>query len=253
VRVSAHDALGFSTHSFAQQTAALIRKVRMKAKGWSDDRQTIRVLQRHLRSNSICIDVGAHTGKILKQMQRFAPDASHYAFEPLPHLAEKLKQRFPTTTVLNCALGDVSGMADFKFVRNASAYSGLRERAYDRADPIIETILVQVARLDEIIPANVMISLIKLDIEGGEYHAMLGAAKTIIRTHPVIIFEASDKSSSYYGVSPDMLYEIVTLRFGLYLSTMKRWLSNGPPLAPTEFKAIYNTTGYFMAYPGSLG
>ena len=248
--MSVHDAIGPSAHSFARQAAALVRKFDMRAKGLSDDRQTIRVLKGHLRSNSVCVDAGAHTGKILMQMQRLAPKASHYAFEPLPHLAAKLKQRFPTTNILDCALSNFSGTTDFRFVLNAPAYSGLRERAYDRADTVIQTILVQVVRLDDIIPKNVTVDLIKLDIEGGEYHAMLGAADTIIRSRPVIIFEASDKSSAYYGVSSEMLYEIITRKFGLNLSTMKRWLNNERPLAQAEFQAAYNATGYFLAYPG---
>jgi FkbM family methyltransferase len=188
-------------------------------------------------------------GKILKRIQQVAPKASHYAFEPLPHLAAELKQRFPTTTILDIALSNVSGTTEFKFVVNAPGYSGLRERAYDRVDPDIRIILVKVARLDDIIPQNVTIALIKLDIEGGEYHAMLGGIETIIRCHPVIIFEASDKSSAYYNISSEMLYELVIHKFGLKLSTMKRWLNNEDSLTQTEFQTIYNTTGYFIAYP----
>ena len=121
--MSVHDAIGPSAHSFARQAAALMRKIRMRAKGLSDDRQTIRVLKGHLRSNSVCVDAGAHTGKILMQM----------------HLAAKLKQRFPTTNILDCSLSNFSGTTDFRFVLNAPAYSGLRERAYDRADTVIQT------------------------------------------------------------------------------------------------------------------
>jgi hypothetical protein len=114
----------------------------------------------------------------------------------------------------------------------------LRQRAYDRVDAVIQTISVQVARLDDIIPQSVTVALIKLDIEGGEYHAMLGAAETIIRSQPIIIFEASDKSSAYYNVSPEMLFKITTVNFGLNLSTMKRWLTNDPPLVQDEFQAF---------------
>jgi hypothetical protein len=46
-----------------------------------------------------------------------------------------------------------------------------------------------------------------------------------------------------------MLHEIVTTKFGLNLSTMKRRLNNEQGLALPEFKAIYNMTGYFIAYP----
>jgi FkbM family methyltransferase len=105
----------------------------------------------------------------------------------------ELRRKFPTANVLDCALSNFSGTSDFSFVLNAPAYSGLRQRAYDRVDPVIETTRVQVARLDDTIPRNVTVALIKLDIEGGEYHAMLGAAETIIRSRPIIISEASDK------------------------------------------------------------
>jgi hypothetical protein len=59
--ISVPTTIGASAGSSAKHAAALLRKIRMRAKGWSDDRQTTRVLKRHLRSDSICVDVGAHT------------------------------------------------------------------------------------------------------------------------------------------------------------------------------------------------
>jgi Methyltransferase FkbM domain len=89
-----------------------------------------------------------------------------------------------------------------------------------------------------------------MDIEGGEYHTMLGGVKTITRSRPVIIFEASDKSTAYYGVSPEMIYDLITQKLELNLSTMRRWLHNEQPFAQAEFLAAYNTMPNFIAYPG---
>jgi hypothetical protein len=61
--LSAHETPNTPAHAFLRQVAAATRKLRMRAKGWSDDRQTIKVLQRHLRPDSICVDVGAHKGQ----------------------------------------------------------------------------------------------------------------------------------------------------------------------------------------------
>jgi FkbM family methyltransferase len=241
-----HDVVG----PFTQKAAALTRKIRMMARSRLGDRQITMVLQRHLRPDSICIDIGAHTGKILRRMCRYAPEQRHFAFEPLPHLAAALRQKFPSAIVVECALSDHSGTDRFLHVRNAEAYSGLRERAYDRPDPILATIVVKVARLDDIIPPDVQVTLIKMDIEGGEYHTMLGGVKTITRSRPVIIFEASDKSTAHYGVSPEMLYDLITLKLELNLSTMRRWLHNEQPFAQAEFSAAYNTMPNFIAYPG---
>ena len=63
-------------------------------------------MQRVLSKHSNCIDVGCNTGDFLKQMLKFAPLGYHYAFEPIPRLATKLKKRFPNTDVKNVALSN---------------------------------------------------------------------------------------------------------------------------------------------------
>jgi FkbM family methyltransferase len=142
----------------------------------SYDEQMVEVMARVLKRDSSCIDVGAHTGDVLREMVKLAPRGRHHAFEALPHLAERLRLKFPDVTVHELAVADCSGQAEFLHVENAPAYSGLRERVYDSPDPIITPIRVSVATLDETIPSEQQIAFVKIDVEGGEYHVIKGAA-----------------------------------------------------------------------------
>jgi FkbM family methyltransferase len=214
------------------------------------DTQMFQVMAQSLRPDSICVDVGASVGDILKRIQAAAPEGRHFAIEALPHLAEALESDFSNVRVFSCALSDSTGQAPFHFVRNRSAFSGLRRRTYDFGYPAeVEEIRVQTKRLDDLIPEDVQVDFIKMDIEGGEYHAMLGGAKTILRCRPMIVFEASGRSTGHYGVSPEMIHDLIVRDFRLELSTMERWLSDELPFSREAFATAYQKDFYFIAYP----
>jgi len=213
--------------------------------------QTIEVMFRVLRRDSNCIDLGAHLGDILHHMINISPRGRHYAFEPLPHLAQKLIESFPQVIVHQAAVSDRSGESEFLFVENDPAYSGLRRRLYDRPDPKITPIRVRVVTLDEMIPPDEKIAFIKIDIEGGEFHAMRGGIDTIRRCKPVIVFEGSSRSTGLYGVKPDDLYLYLEEVLEYDLSTMERWLQRKPPYNREEFEENWKHGDeyYFIAVP----
>lgn len=215
------------------------------------DRQTVDVMRRVLRPDSSCIDIGAHIGDILWHMVAIAPAGTHHAFEPLPHFAEGLRKRFPGVWVHQVAASDSSGEAEFQYVENDPGYSGLRRRVYDRPDPRVLTIRVSVATVDEVIPLSQAVAFMKIDIEGGEYHALKGAVSTIRRCRPVIVFEAGSASTGQYDVTPADLYDLVTTTLGCELSTMRRWLRKEPAMALQEFCHNWDNGPdfYFIATP----
>jgi FkbM family methyltransferase len=206
---------------------------------------------RVLRRNSNCIDLGAHLGDILHHIINISPWGRHYAFEPLPQLAQKLTESFPQVIVHQAAVSDRSGESEFQFVENDPAYSGLRHRLYNRPDTKITPICVRVVTLDEMIPPNEKIAFIKIDIEGGEFHAMRGGMETIRRCKPVIVFEAGSRSTGLYGVKPDELYSLVEQDLEYDLSTMERSLQRKPPYNRAEFEENWNhgQEYYFIATP----
>lgn len=215
------------------------------------DRQTVEVMRRVLRPDASGIDVGAHVGAILQHLVAIAPTGTHHAFEALPHLAAELRVRFPGVRVHQVAVSDSNGEAEFQHVENDPAYSGLRRRVYDRPDPQVTTIRVKVVTLDDVVPIEQPIAFIKIDIEGGEYHAIKGAMQTIKRWHPVIVFEAGKNSTGQYGVTPLELYSLITQSFGYELSTMSRWTAQERPYTLEEFCDNWNTGPdyYFIATP----
>lgn len=215
------------------------------------DRRTVALMTQLLDVDSCCVDVGAHRGDILQHMLRLAPAGRHYAVEPLPQLAEELRQRYPRARIHEVAVCDRSGTADYCFVENAPAYSGLRPRLYDRPDPILRTLSVSTTTLDAILADEPKIAFLKLDIEGGEYHALLGGAETIRRTRPVIVFEAGSRSTGQYGVSADDLYRLVTGDFGYQLTTLQRHAQGVTPFTAAEFSGNWERGPdyFFLAYP----
>ncbi|NJK82522.1 MAG: FkbM family methyltransferase [Saprospiraceae bacterium] len=134
------------------------------------DLLTVKVIRKTCSTSSNCIDVGCHTGDILTTILRFAPKGQHYCFEPLPHLYEELVSKFPS----NChfykvGLSDQVGTASFNYVVTNPAYSGFRSREYARNYEKEEVITVQTDLLDNVIPENVKIDFIKVDVEGQKW------------------------------------------------------------------------------------
>jgi FkbM family methyltransferase len=215
------------------------------------DRETVLIMRRVLRRDSTGIDVGAHEGTILRRMLEIAPAGTHFAFEPLPHLAAGLRAAFPGVRVHETALGNRAGTAEFVYVESAPAYSGLRRRIYDQPDPVLKPIEVKVSRLDDVIPQAQPVAFLKLDIEGGEYDALQGGVETIRRCRPFLVFEAGAKSSGQYGVGPHDVYRLVSERLDYRLSTMQRWLAGEPPWSEAEFVRNWcdGPEFYFAAHP----
>jgi FkbM family methyltransferase len=141
-----------------------------------------RIYNRVIKSDSNCIDIGCHKGEILDQFLKFAPRGSHFAFEPIPAMFQKLQEKYshhPNVHLFDCALSDHTGSATFQYVSNAPAYSGLRQRRYDISAPQIIPIDVKLNRLDDVIPENVSVGLIKIDVEGAEYEVLMGGKNNI--------------------------------------------------------------------------
>lgn len=217
------------------------------------DRLTRSILKNYLMKDSNCIDVGCHKGEILDLILHYAPEGKHYAFEPIPYLYSELKNKYDfKVKVFPYALSDYSGETTFQLVKNAPAYSGIKRRRYDISNPIIEEIKVDLKTLDEIIPFNEKIHLIKIDVEGGEFGVLKGAKNLLKMNKPIIIFECGKGASDYYGTSPLDLYNFISIEIGLKIYTLQSFIQNKQPINEDEFENYYNTNEeyYFIASAG---
>jgi len=218
------------------------------------DRATQKIIRQILKKDSHCVDVGAHKGEILQLIYQCAPDGQHLAIEPIPHLAEGLRQKFGHTTcrIIQAALSNYQGSTTFNLVRNAEAYSGLRKREYAVAEPAIESIPVQVYCLDELWDFSLRPTLLKLDIEGGEFDALQGASKLIRQFRPYVIFEFGLGSAEFYDSKPADMFDFFTEnRMGL--AVLDQWYPDSPSLEKSDFIRHFQekTAYYFIAFPQS--
>ena len=215
------------------------------------DLQTSQVMARVLSADSNCLDIGAHTGAILRAMLQHANKGRHVAFEPLPHLAAQLRRDFPDVDVCEVALSDVAGSATFQYVVTNPGYSGLRRRHYDRPNEQLQTITVATGRLDDLVPADRPIRLVKIDVEGGELQVILGGLTLLARCRPFVLFEHGKGAADHYGTTPAAVHEALVGQCGLHINLMERWLAGQPPLKRSEFIEHFNRGRdfYFLAHP----
>ncbi|RYD57636.1 MAG: FkbM family methyltransferase [Sphingobacteriales bacterium] len=216
------------------------------------DKQTKKIIARVCKADSNCIDVGAHKGEVLDIMLKHAPNGMHHAFEPIPDLYTKLASKYGSNKhcrVYDLALNNEKGTATFNYVVSNPSYSGLIKRKYDRPDEQDTQITVKTELLDDALPADVKIDLIKIDVEGGELRVLEGARQTLKRNKPVVIFEHGLGASDFYGSTPDKVYKLME-DCGLKISRMKDWLDGKNHLSLSEFETIYKNGSdyYFIAH-----
>lgn len=185
-----------------------------------------------LAHDSNCIDVGASYGVFLKDIVHMSPLGSHLAFEPIPDLYEGLVSRFPSVDVRRVALSDECGEATFNWLPEAQGLSGLTRDKYAVTEKGQE-ITVRTELLDEQLPPGYAPSLIKIDVEGGEYAVLRGGQKTLARYKPVLVIEYPRRGTPVPGISREDLYDFLVSEIGYRMFDM---FGHGP-LSRSEFGA----------------
>lgn len=199
------------------------------------------VLAATLESDSNCIDVGAATGDFVADMMRLAPSAHHIAYEPVPELFERLKQRFPDLDARNTAVSDVSGEATFTRVQNAPGWSSLRD--YDDIGGADKQVIpVRTVRLDDDLPTDFVPKCIKIDVNGAELGVFLGALETLKRHRPYVLFEHGRAARSY-GTTPSMIFDVLCSRCDLRIFE----LDGRGPLTEASFCEAVESRWNFLA------
>ncbi len=232
----------------------LIRKILLflhldLTKNLEYDRLTLKIFKSHLKPNSNCIDVGCHKGEILEEILKLAPNGKHYAFEPIPDMFQKLELKFKNKVSLhNLALADQEGETTFNYVKNAPAYSGIKQRKYAVENPEIEKINVKLNKLDNLIPSETKIDMIKIDVEGAEFGVLKGAQELIKRDRPLILFEFGLGASDFYGTEPSDIFNLFQ-DCGMRIYKLKDHLSGQEAIELKDFEQIYkaNKEYYFVA------
>ena len=159
------------------------------------------------------LDIGAHLGR---HTVRFAdlvgPRGRIIAFEPLPHLAYRLRaelEGFECRGSASWRSANVSGRSSFVHVENSPGESGLERCLQSFAHPIRSTIVgCDASTVDEQCARLTELHYIKMDIEGGEIDCLRGARETIGRFRPLISVEYGAEAYTGYGHTSETLYRL---------------------------------------------
>ncbi|MGZ5191967.1 MAG: FkbM family methyltransferase [Flavisolibacter sp.] len=250
-----HDAVPDCVKIFLKQSAYclyLLSEQLFKGPFNKYDFQAITIFRKHLKHDSNCVDIGANVGHILREIIKAAPDGKHIAFEPIPGLFNHLQKKYGSKVKLyNCALSDQEGQAEFHYYRDSPALSGFKERKKLGEYNILK-LIVETKTLDNIIPLDRPIDLIKIDVEGAELTVLQGAIETLKRNKPIVLFEFGVGGVDEYDATPEQFFDLFN-ECGLSLSLMEYFLQGRKPFIKEEFCGqFYKHYNYFyIAYDAS--
>ena len=157
-----------------------------------------------LKPGDLAVDCGASGGLHTFPMSKLVGSSGRVvAVEAIPDLAAGLAQRgFPNVDVKATAIGAAAGRASFSMVRDNVGYSGLQQRRDLPGDLAgsVDVIDVPVATLDSLLADRKQrVRFVKMDLEGGEFHALKGAT-SVLRDRPLVIFEnGRESAANLYG------------------------------------------------------
>jgi FkbM family methyltransferase len=217
------------------------------------DRLTIEIMQKVLRPESNCVDVGCHAGAILDEMLRLSPAGQHFAFEPLPDLAAKLRQRYagrPNIAFHELALSNTAGRATFHANRDHPGMSGLERRDYVSDQDTVELIEVRTDRLDAQLPPDFRVDFMKIDVEGAESLVFEGGLESLARSRPVVVFEHGVASRDYYRAGSGVVFDLLA-GVSLRVSCLEEFARGGAALTREQFirQVESGLDFYFVAHP----
>lgn len=173
-----------------------------------------------LPQKEIFIDCGAFTGDTLKHFidvfdstveKIYAFECSKKQLEELDTFVNQLKnrKRCPEIVVMPFGVSDRDEMMEFYYTKNPGACfitqnrSDAKDSLYDSSKDYIKTVT-----LDQVIPENEKITLIKMDIEGSEYRALIGAKRIIKKYKPRLAISIYHSGEDYYKI-PLLIKEMV--------------------------------------------
>jgi FkbM family methyltransferase len=182
-----------------------------------------------LQPGAVALDIGANVGWHTLLMARLVGAGGHVlAVEANPSVRDRLQRnldlnRFRQVEVVPCAIADSEGTFEFHGPAADDPDSGNGHLVGPNGPVRAETMRVEARRLDAIAAHLDRIDLIKIDIEGFEWPALRGGAKSIATFRPHIIFEYNAEYAGRGGGSPGVLQQFFDLHDYRLFALEREW------------------------------
>jgi FkbM family methyltransferase len=191
-----------------------------------------------LRTGDLFVDVGANGGAYTvlasaeKKAHTISIEAATDIFEGLLKNIE-VNQIQNLVEALNVAVSDKEGMVPF-----TSADHATNRILYETRDDIVQ---IKATTLDNILNSRVPV-LMKLDIEGHEHNALLGATNTLASLNCKALVIEFSNTGEYYGYGNIATHQLLT-GYGFkpykYNYQKKQLIAFDPLATHFEFNMIY--------------
>ena len=199
---------------------------------------------RHPNKPWTLVDVGANEGEFSAAAARLVKLDGVHAFEPQPTCHPPLSQvlkNIPNSHLHPSAVGAEPGEIELLCTANSKLASVLKPNdeianGYENGDFDVERrIKVPLVRLDDVIPSDGNIGLLKIDVQGYELPVLKGAARTLRRTF-ALLMEVNYVAHYGGGAAFDDLHEAVRqYGFRTYGVSAPYFGPNGPLWADAMF------------------
>ena len=181
--------------------------------------ETMILFENYIKSGMRVAEVGGHIGYITQYFSKLVGSKGQVTvFEPgsnnLPYLERNISD-FNNINLVQCAISDTQGMLDFyeddltgqnnSLVKDFEGFSRNNNNALGTAK--INTNRVQATTIDKQF-IDKGIDFIKIDIEGAEWMALLGAKEVIKKYRPVLMVEIQANEFEIFNFFLNLNYKM---------------------------------------------
>jgi len=167
-----------------------------------------------LRPGDLFLDIGANSGSYTVLASGVCGSRT-IAMEPIPDSFKRLTDNIKINNISNLVNSICGGAGELpRRLMFTSDQDTVNHVVLDNIYP--NSVSAQIHRLDDIVK-NVKPILIKIDVEGFEYHVLKGAEDIINSECPMAFLLELNGSGKRYGISDDMVSEILlNAKFEIY-------------------------------------
>jgi FkbM family methyltransferase len=191
--------------------------------GWEHEADVIRVFRTFLNQYSVVLDIGANFGLYTALAGSIVKDRGKlYSFEANPRVFESLQRTIvanglyfnPNVTAANLLVSNESGRGLLHYSANLPSGGTMSDVALSGGAR--RTVEVPMTTIDDFLPPDLSVDLVKIDVEGHEPLVLRGMERTIGRSPNIrIVLEFAENLLAHTTGGADFIEYIRGLGFAI--------------------------------------
>jgi len=181
------------------------------------EEDVLNFLTKNLKEESVFLDIGANIGFYTNLGGAFCKKGKVIAFEPISKIFNQNEKSiknngFDNVNLIKAACGEKEKEGKIYITNNNVAASSILNR--EKTNKVEN---IKIIKVDDLVKEKV--DIVKMDIEGYEYYALIGMKKILERDHPKMIIELNIPTyeSIKKGMTKKLLSFLESLGYSLFV------------------------------------